>query len=647
MQLYQLNNQQQKAVQTTEGPVLLLAGPGSGKSFTLTHRTKYLIKEKHVPPGNILILTFTNKAAEDMKSKINKLLINYDVSDVWMGTFHSIGLKILMKHLKKMGYKSNFSIYDNSDSKRLIKIVLDEIKVNFEVKMVLQSIQRAKRKLVTPYQLAQKSYSNANVHEYYQKMALAYDKYENRLQTDNAFDFNDLIKKPIELFQNYPKALKLYQNKFQYIQIDEFQDTNQAQYQLVSMLAKPENNLFVVGDDSQTLFSWRGADIRNIMGFKEDYPKAEIIRLEQNYRSSKTIVRAANAVIKNNEKRMEKTIWTDNEWGLPVVVNAADSPKDEANFIAETISSLVEDGYEYQDIAVLYRNNYQSEVIEKILLEKAIPCQVIGGNDLMDRKEIKDIISYLRIAVNPDDQVALRRIIKSQKNGVGRKSIDKLGAIAARKGVGIYNILQQKDELKKLGEKKCNYLFELKEMIEKLQAITKKNIPLKEKVCLILQEVKYKNYLKKKHSDTYNKRIKNIMKFLQLIEKYNDLSLQEFLIEHVLTSDGEKSNNNNNKIKLMTIHASKGGEWSCVFTAGLEEDILPHKRNKNNQNKLEEERRLFYVAITRAEKRVFISHCRRRKVFSKTVAMEVSRFIAEIPDEYIKHISNRKGRIII
>jgi len=645
MKAVELNEHQKKAVEATEGPVLVLAGPGSGKSLSLTYRTKNLIKNE-VPPVNILTLTFTNQTADDMQDKIEKLLdSDYDISQMWMGTFHSIGLKILINHLDKIAYNSNFTIYDADDSKQIVKLILHESSFNLEVEDVLQIIQKAKRELLTPYQMAHNKYSNRSQNKFYQKLALVYDKYEKHLQTDNAFDFNDLIKKPIELFQDYPEVLKKYQNKFQYIQIDEFQDTNQAQYKLVSMLTKPKNNLFVVGDDSQTLFSWRGADITNIMGFEEDYPEAETIRLEQNYRSTKSIIRAANEVIKNNKQRMKKTIWTNNERGLPMVINAVDNPEEEVNYIANTITDLIDNGYDYRDIAVLYRNNYQSQVIEKTLLKKGIPCQIIGAHDFMNRKEIQDIIAYIQIAVNPNSQVALRRIIKTWKNGVGKKTIDKISAIAAREGVGIYEILQQQEELNGLGEKKSNYLLELKEMIEKLQAITKKNTSLKDKVCRILKEVEYKNYLKKKHTDTYHKRIKNIMKFLDLIEENNDLSLQEFLIEHALVSDGEKSNDN--KVKLMTIHASKGGEWSCVFIPGAEEDILPHKRNKGNKDKLEEERRLFYVALTRAEKRVFISRCRSRKVFSNTVAMEVSRFLSEIPAKYVKYISNMESRVIV
>lgn len=645
---YDFNDKQREAVTTINGSVLVLAGAGSGKTRALTGRAFYMLQQG-ISPDNILILTFTNKAAEDMKRKIKNLVNDSETTNrLWMGTFHSNCLRILARHLDLIGYNPNYLIYDTDDSKTIIKKVIKKLNLNtddeiFDENIVFNIIQKAKMGLVSPNQLAsnfaEASYGST---AYYNKIADIYQKYEEELQQNNAFDFNDLIKKTIELFRNYPDVLRYYQNKFQYIQIDEYQDTNHSQYLIAKMLAAPQNNIFVVGDPDQSIYAFRGANISNILNFNMDYPDAKIIKLEQNYRSTKNIINASNALIENNKQRKEKISWTANDTGLPIVICEAYNPEEEATFIARTIKNLINQNYDYKDITILYRSNYQSRSIESVLMKYHIPYQIVSGLSFFDRKEIKDLIAYLKLVVNPNDLTALSRIITISNNGIGTGALSKLSAYAASIGLGTADIMENPTTVSGIGKKKGEAIIQFKKnVLDRLHALLDLDISLEDKILTVLQITQYKKYLKK-DMKTYENRMENIEEFLNLVYNYakKDPSrgIHKFLLDLMLISDQDKFEDNKNNVKLMTIHASKGLEFPIVFVVGMEEEIFPHRLCMDSEDSIEEERRLCYVAMTRAEKRLFLSYCKIRDNFFQEKEMIPSRFLKEIPQNYTKSI---------
>lgn len=644
--LYDLNPQQRKAVETTEGPVLVLAGAGSGKTRALTYRTQYLL-EKGIPPYNILTLTFTNKAAEDMKRKIEELIQNKAITDnLWMGTFHSICLRILARHLDKIGYQSNYLIVDTDESKSILHEIINNMGLDpelFDKNIVFNIIQKAKMALLNPNEIISKLADDSpGSRNYYTKVAEIYLQYEKQLQRSNAFDFNDLIKKTIELFRKHPEVLEQYQKQFKYIQIDEYQDTNHSQYIIATMLAKPENNIFVVGDADQSIYKFRGADMQNILNFDRDYPNAKVIKLEQNYRSTQNIIKASNALIEKNQQRKEKISWTNNSNGLPIVVCEAYDPDREALFVAKTIKNLVHTETDYKDIAILYRSNYQSRVIESALMRFNIPYQVVNGFSFFNRKEIKDIIAYLKVAVNPNNLTALTRILELSKNGIGIGTLNKLSQHGATIGLGTYDMMENPTAVKGIGKVKGQAIVDFKEnVIDIIVNIADSDMSLFDKVNSILETVQYKRYLME-DPQTYDERMENVEEFLSLVNNYynkdKSRDLHKFLLDLTLLSDQDNLEEGDNKVKLMTIHASKGLEFPIVFVIGMEEGIFPHSRSMDTLEDIEEERRLCYVAMTRAEKRLFLSYCQNRDRFFQTTVMVPSRFLDEIPSKYTKNI---------
>lgn len=636
--IHDLNEAQQRAVRHTEGPLLIVAGAGSGKTRVLTYRIAYLIQQQKAAPNDILALTFTNKAAKEMKERIQQL-IGDEARRLWMGTFHSVFSKILRFEAEKIGFTSNYSIYDTDDSKNAIKQLLREN--NYDPKEIRpRTIQRlisdAKNELIYP-----DHYQEKFVHSTLDDItAKIYGQYVERLKHNNAMDFDDLLVKPIELFQQHEDVLEKYQDRFKYILIDEYQDTNHAQYKVTNMLASKYKNLCVVGDDAQSIYSFRGADIRNILDFKNDYKDAVEIPLEQNYRSTKAILKAADSIIKRNDSQLEKTLWTDNDMGDTITVLDNYDERDEANRVANYIKELkARKGYGYNDFAVLYRTNYQSRVYEETFRRKSIPYQLVGGLSFYQRKEIKDVLAYLTLLINPDDDTNLIRIINEPSRGIGNKSLHDLMAQARAKNQSLWRILENvgKIDLYKPAENSVkefvSMINELKEDLEngkKLINITKK----------LLERSGYMKSLVEENSPKSMTRRENILELQNAISYFeknnNSPSLSSFLQEISLITDTDKYDEDKPAITMMTVHAAKGLEFPVVFVVGLEEQLFPvGSRDKEDVN-IEEERRLFYVAITRAEEVLFFSHCRSRYKYGEEQRKRRSRFLDEVSPDVVR-----------
>lgn len=636
--IHDLNEAQQRAVRHTEGPLLIVAGAGSGKTRVLTYRIAYLIQQQKAAPNDILALTFTNKAAKEMKERIQQL-IGDEARRLWMGTFHSVFSKILRFEAEKIGFTSNYSIYDTDDSKNAIKQLLREN--NYDPKEIRpRTIQRlisdAKNELIHP-----DHYQEKFVHSTLDDItAKIYGQYVERLKHNNAMDFDDLLIKPIELFQQHEEVLEKYQDRFKYILIDEYQDTNHAQYKVTNMLASKYKNLCVVGDDAQSIYSFRGADIRNILDFKNDYEEAVEIPLEQNYRSTKAILKAADSIIKRNDSQLDKTLWTDNGMGDTITVLDNYDERDEANRVANYINeSRARKGYGYNDFAVLYRTNYQSRVYEETFRRKGIPYQLVGGLSFYQRKEVKDVLAYLTLLINPDDDTNLIRIINEPSRGIGNKSLHDLMAQARAKNQSLWRILENVGEidLYKPAENSVkefvSMINELKENLEngkKLINITKK----------LLERSGYMKSLVEENSPKSMTRRENILELQNAISYFennnNNPSLSSFLQEISLITDTDKYDEDKPAVTMMTVHAAKGLEFPVVFVVGLEEELFPvGSRNKEDVN-IEEERRLFYVAITRAEEVLFFSHCRSRYKYGEEQRKRRSRFLDEVSPDVVR-----------
>ncbi len=624
MNLEALNEKQKEAVTTTEGPLLVLAGAGSGKTRVLTTRIVYLIEELGIDPYHILAITFTNKAAKEMKERIVKMLgpIGYGMQ---ISTFHSFGLLIVKENYQALGFKENFTILDADDSLTIIKKIMKDMGIDikeYNPKAIRNQISGAKNQLLTAEQYER--YANTDFED---KVVSVYHKYQDRLRTNNSLDFDDLLMLPNLLLKTRTDILERYQERFHYILVDEYQDTNESQYQLVKMLGKKHQNVCVVGDSDQSIYAWRGANYRNILNFEKDYPTAKTILLEENYRSTKTILNAANDVIKHNRERKDKNLWTENEEGVKIKYHKAADEKEEAYYVMNEIKKLIEQDVPKQEIAVLYRTNAQSRNMEEVLLRENIPYKVVGSFYFYNRKEIKDLIAYLKLIYNQDDDVNLLRIINTPKRGIGIKTIETLQRKADIEGKSLFDAIEVGKEM------------EFKRTIEKLIAL-KENSSLTELVDHVLDLSGMRKELETEHTIEADVRLENLEEFKSITRNFEEqngiVSLEEFLMEISLVSDIEEHKNNTDVVTLMTIHSAKGLEFDYVFIIGLEEGIFPHNNSMLDSEGLEEERRLCYVAITRARKALWLLNARKRTLFGMDNYNPTSRFIDEIDEKYLE-----------
>jgi len=643
-----LNPVQQEAVKTTDGPLLLMAGAGSGKTRVLTHRIAYLMAEKHVAPWNILAITFTNKAAREMKERVESIL-GPGADDIWISTFHSMCVRILRRDIDRIGINRNFSILDTADQLSVIKGILKERNLDpkkFDPRSILGTISSAKNELTEP-----EEFSKVAGGYYDQVVSDVYADYQKKLLKNQSLDFDDLIMTTIKLFDRVPEVLEFYQRKFQYIHVDEYQDTNRAQYMLVKQLAERFQNLCVVGDSDQSIYRWRGADITNILSFEKDYPNASVILLEQNYRSTKRILRAANEVIKNNSNRKPKNLWTENDEGIKISYYRGDNEFGEGQFVAGKIHQLHSSGKrKLSDIAILYRTNAQSRVIEETLLKAGLNYNIVGGTKFYDRKEIKDILAYLRLVSNPDDDISFTRIVNVPKRGVGATSLEKIASYAAINGLSFFQAIQQVDFIG-VSAKAANALDSFRQMIENLTNM-QDYLSITELTEEILDKTEYREMLKAEKSIEAQSRLENIDEFLSVTknfeQKSEDKTLVAFLTDLALIADidqldqKEEESGGKDAITLMTLHAAKGLEFPVVFLMGLEEGVFPHSRSLMEEAEMEEERRLAYVGITRAEQELYLTNAKMRTLFGRTNMNPESRFIAEIPDDLLENLNEKK-----
>jgi DNA helicase-2/ATP-dependent DNA helicase PcrA len=621
---------QKEAVVTTEGPLLILAGAGSGKTRVITYRIAYLIKEKGVSPHNILAITFTNKAAEEMKSRVEDLL-GY-VGDLWISTFHSACVRILRRDIDKIGYDRNFVIFDTTDQKALVQECLKDLNLSekqYPVKTVLNAISSAKDKMVYPEEYVDffgDTYRNRKIKDIY---AL----YQEKLKKINALDFDDIIIKTIELFRQNPDILEFYQRKFKYIMVDEYQDTNAPQYHFVNLLAQRHRNLCVVGDDDQSIYGWRGADVKNILNFEKDYPDAKVIKLEQNYRSTKTILNAANSVIDNNIYRKKKVLWTQNEEGDRIILCELENEREEAEFVIQEIMRIKEkEGRSFRDFAILYRTNAQSRPFEEVLIKLRIPYKVVGAFRFYDRKEIKDILAYLRLIVNPYDDISFKRIVNVPKRGIGPATLEALEDTARERDTSLFFAV---DYVKNVRNKVS--LVEFKEFILDLMA-KKDSMSVSDLIKYILDATGYIEDLKRNYEDS-EERIENLGEFLNAAYEFeqssDDRSLEAFLSSITLVSDIDIAGEIGESVVLMTLHSAKGLEFPVVFMVGMEEGLFPSYNSFDNYEDLEEERRLCYVGITRSKEKLYLTYARQRNLYGRSSYTSCSRFIREIPQHLL------------
>ena len=630
-----LNDKQKEAVLAQEGPCLVIAGAGSGKTKVLTHKIAYYIASG-AKPWNILAITFTNKAANEMKERIEKL-VGDSAKDIWMGTFHSICVRILRKYIDRIGFNTDFVIFDTSDQKTLIKECLKTLKVDdklFTDRGVLSEISNGKNEMLEP-----KAYSVKYSGDFRkEKIAEIYTLYQTKLKENNALDFDDIINFTIKILTDNPDVLEYYTEKFKYILVDEYQDTNKAQFTLVSLLGSKYGNVTAVGDNDQGIYSFRGADISNILNFEKDFPGTQIIKLEQNYRCTGNILKAANAVIKHNEAKYEKKLWTQNDEGhLPCIYSGEDE-YDEGRYIVEQIQHLKREEYfKNSDFAVLYRMNAQSRAIEDILMREGIPYKVIGGLKFYERKEIKDIIAYLRLIHNPSDNLSLKRIINEPKRGIGKTSLDKIQEISDNSGTSMYEIIKKADkyELTRVYANSRDFITQIEELRAK-----KEEIKISDLIKQTLKTTGYTKALELENSVEAQTRIENLEEFLTVAiefeEQSADNTLSEFLNNITLSSDIDGMEDQEDSVTLMTLHSAKGLEFPVVFLVGMEEGIFPGYKSIGEPLALEEERRLFYVGITRAKQYLYLTCAKHRTIFGSTSYNQISRFVKEIPDELLE-----------
>ena len=634
--LESLNDKQYEAVINTEGPCLVIAGAGSGKTKVLTHKIAYLMEEKEVKPWNILAITFTNKAANEMKERVEALVGNA-VQDMWIGTFHSTCVRVLRKFIDRIGFDHSFVIFDTSDQRTLIKECLKDLQIDdkmFTDRIVQFEISNAKNDMKEPEQY------EAMVKGDYrrEKIASVYNLYQRRLKENNAIDFDDIINYAIKIFKENEDVLDYYANKFKYILVDEYQDTNKSQFTLIRMLASVHGNITVVGDNDQGIYSFRGADISNILNFEKDFKGTKIIKLEQNYRCTQNILNAANSVIKNNEVKYKKKLWTENEEGALPTLHDSDDEYDEGRYIVEQINHLRrEEYYKYSDFAILYRMNSQSRAIEEILRREDIPYKIVGGLKFYERKEIKDIISYLRLINNTSDNLALKRIINEPKRGIGKTSLDKIQTISDQTGIPMYQIIKEADSygLARVYANAKGFIDVIEDLISKKDEYT-----ITELIKHTLKETGYMNALEDENSIEAENRIENLEEFLtvavQFEEEEAENDLSSFLEGITLSSDIDGMDEEEESVTLMTLHSAKGLEFPVVFLVGMEEGIFPGYKSIGEPKELEEERRLCYVGITRAKNNLYLTCSRQRTMFGSTSCNPVSRFVKEIPENMLE-----------
>lgn len=644
--LENLNDRQREAVMETEGPVLVLAGAGSGKTTVLVNRIAYMISQKHVNPWNILAITFTNKAANEMKERTERLLGD-TANHMWVGTFHSVCVKILRTCIDLLGYTRDFVIYDTADTRTLMKECLRELNIDeksFPVRNVLSIISNAKNDIMDMH-----TFENIYKNDYRMSIiSRIYFRYQTKLLKNNALDFDDIILNTVKILSENPDILRKYQEKFQYILVDEYQDTNNSQYMLINLLAQNHRNLCVVGDDDQSIYKFRGAKIENILNFEDDYPETKRITLDQNYRSTQNILDAANCVISNNNGRMGKELWTANDGGDKVFTFTGTNEYDEACFIARRIRKHFEEEGNFSDCAVLYRTNAQSRVIEEMLMRESVPYKVLSGLRFYDRKEIKDIIAYLRVMYNPDDDVSLARIINEPKRKIGNATLERARDIALEKDISLYDVVSHADEYPefKTAIKKLLAFSELIESLRKLVDV----IGIGELTERVLNDTGYMPSLVADDTMESKTRIENLGEFMSVIAEFEKNeetgnTLGEFLESITLVSDIDGYDETVDCAVLMTIHSAKGLEFPIVFLTGLEEGLFPGMRSMESEDEIEEERRLCYVAITRAKNQLYITKTLSRTIHGKTTPSIESRFFREIPQEYLEDVTTLRPRI--
>lgn len=649
--LANMNPRQKEAVMHTEGPLLLMAGAGSGKTRVLTHRIAYLIEEKNVNPWNILAITFTNKAAREMKERVNQLL-GSGGEDVWVSTFHSMCVRILRRDVDQIGYSRNFTIIDTSEQNTLMKRVLKELNIDpkkYDPRSILGAISNAKNELLTPA-----DYENQQGSLFEQIVGRCYALYQKELRNNQCMDFDDLIMNTIRLFKENEDALQFYQRKFHYIHVDEYQDTNHAQYTLVNLLADRFKNLCVVGDADQSIYGWRGANMQNILDFEKDYPDAAVILLEQNYRSTQTILNAANQVIKNNRNRPDKNLWTENRAGEKITYYRGDSERDEARFIVSEMQKQIADkGRKFGDFAVLYRTNAQSRVIEEMLLKANVPYTMVGGRKFYDRKEIRDILAYLSAIANPSDSLSLERIINVPKRGIGATSVEKLREFASLHEWSLLEAAMNVD-LANISGKAGKELGSFGMMMDHFAQMIP-YLSVTELTKEILDKTGYKQDLINQNNLESQSRLENLEEFLTVTQEFDkrfeaqneddadapEEKLTVFLNDLALLSDVDSYEEESSQVTLMTLHAAKGLEFPVVFLIGLEENIFPLSRALMEESELEEERRLAYVGITRAEEELFLTNAFSRTLYGRTQYNRPSRFVEEIEQDLLQSLGER------
>ena len=642
MNLETLNPAQREAVEKTEGPVLILAGAGSGKTRVLTTRIAHLVEDKGVQDANILAITFTNKAANEMRERVEETL-GYDTKDMWISTFHSCCVRILRKDINKIGYNRSFVIYDSADQVTLVKDCLKELNLSdkvFEPKVIISTISGAKDKLYSPQKFKAMHLNDNRM----SKIADIYALYQDRLKRNSALDLDDLIYKTVELFKENPDVLEFYRNRFKYIMVDEYQDTSKAQYELIKLLAKEHQNICVVGDDDQSIYGWRGADIRNILEFERDYDDVHIVKLEQNYRSTQIILDAANTVISNNIERKRKKLWSEKKEGELIKIQLSEDEVCESDFVADMIAKISrEQNRPYRDFAVLYRANAQARPVEDALNRSQIPYNIYGGTKFYERKEIKDLIAYLRVIQNPQDDISLKRIINVPRRGIGLRTIEKIEDRASLKQESMYSVLIDIESNSEISTKARKSISEFVDIIGTLRTI-KEVYPVSKLIEKVLETTGYLDELSKDKSEEAQDRIDNLKEFISIAIEFEQNSeeqdLETFLTGVALTSESSEEEQDD-KVSLMTIHTSKGLEFPVVFLVGMEEGLFPISRavRSMSESDIEEERRLCYVGITRAKEVLYMSLTQKRTLYGKTNPSIQSRFMEELPKECIERLN--------
>lgn len=641
-----LNKDQKDAVVHTEGPVLIMAGAGSGKTRVLTHRIAYIIEHNHVMPWHILAITFTNKAAKEMRERVAKLLDDSG-NDVWVSTFHALCVRILRRNIDLLGYNRAFTIADTSEQRTLVKRVLRDLNIDpkkFDPRSILSSISNAKNDLLTP-----KQYKAQVVSAFDQIVADVYERYQAELRQNESLDFDDLIMITIQLFEQHQDVLEYYQDKFHYIHVDEYQDTNEAQYKLVNTLAQKNQNICVVGDADQSIYGWRGANMQNILDFKKDYPNAHVTLLEQNYRSTKTVLDAANSVIAHNDNRADKNLWTENEKGDQISYYRGQTENDEARYVVAKIQEeMKKPKRNYGSFAILYRTNAQSRVIEETLLKSNIPYTMVGGHKFYDRKEIRDILSYLTLLGNPNDSMSFERVINEPKRGIGATSIEKLRLFANDHGWSLLDAAKNVDLANEISSRAKNSIAAFEQMISQIYA-KMDQLSITELTEELLDKSGYLSTLKASKSLEAQTRLENLEEFISVTQKYDEANSEEtgqdnlvnFLSDLALVSDQDDLEDDNSQVTLMTLHAAKGLEFPVVFLMGMEEGLFPLARAAADESELQEERRLAYVGITRAKEKLYITNAYSRMLYGRRQNNPESRFVNEIKPELI-HYDNQQ-----